>query len=152
MKTTKDLINKFSNINLEILNSKKDYADEVKFKFENNGEIKKVHLFIDIETETAEEKVEKYLNTMLKLAKPQKLTLEKVMNDNKDLDEPAAKIYLNVLRARALGLDVEDWEHISDEELEMYEAEKPSDTSSSFNQVSKPSKAHYNWMKVMQTI
>lgn len=152
MKTTTNLLNKFSTLNLEVINSKKDFDDEVKFKYESNGEVKKVHLFIDLEVETAEEKIEKYLETMLNLSKPQKITIEKVMADNPDLDEAAAKIYMNVLRARALGIDVEDWDHITDEELEMYENERVDTTNTNFTQISKPNKSHYNWIKVMHNI
>ena len=100
-----------------------DYSDEIEFFYfkEDLMKVAKAKLFVNLDVETPEEKLHSFFKSL-------SMKTNKVINTEINFNElptiedqiNVRKQYNNVVALRKLGLEVEDWEIISDEEVEFF--------------------------------
>lgn len=118
---------KFSNIQLKLVDYS-DYSDEISFHYfkPSLNAVVKARVYVDLRTETPAEKVSDFLMSASKQARP--YHSDKFLSEfNQSLKAlpfceqlKTTKRQQNVILFRAMfpDLEVEDWEDISDEEIE----------------------------------
>ena len=130
-----EIENRYSKHQLTIT-SIDDFSDEIEFTYfkEKAKEVVTASLIVDLRNETPEQKLA-YFFSSIESAKSQQ-----VKKYNKEIEQlkgdwraqaKAGNLYLNIMKMRELcpELDIDDYEIITDEEIEFFEQFKSASTS-----------------------
>lgn len=118
-----------------IINKMDDYSDEIEFSYFKPKAQKVVNasLIVDLKSETPEQKLASFFASI------EKAKARVINNYNKEVAQlegdwkaqaRASKLYLNIMQMRELcpELDIDDYEVISDEEIEFFKEFKAAST------------------------
>ena len=130
------LENRYSKHQL-IINKMDDYSDKIEFSYYKPKAQKVVNasLIVDLKSETPEQKLASFFSSI------EKAKARAINNYNKEVAQlegdwkaqaRASKLYLNIMQMRELcpELEIDDYEIISDEEIEFFRQFKAASTGS----------------------